>query len=131
MRIALNRRTLAELDAPPRADGLPVNKICVNCRQRFTTVDATKAACKFCRAAGDDLRRRLGPPAPPPARQAGAGRADLWTEDMVAALRAAVAKKLTSKQIADALNARFGLSLTRNAVIGKCKRLEIQRSDKS
>ena len=129
MSIALNRKTLVDGDAPPRAGGLPVNKICANCGQRFTTVDATKVACKFCRAADDDLRRRIRPPAP--ARKVAAGRTDLWTADMVAALHAAVAKKLTSKQIADALNARFGLRLTRNAVIGKCKRLEIQRSDKS
>ena len=127
MRIALNRKTLAEVD------GLPVNKICANCGHKFITVDATKSACKFCRAADDDLRRRLAQPAPAAAtaRRAGAGRTDLWTEDMVAALRAAVALKQTSKQIADALNTRFGLRLTRNAVIGKCKRLEIQRSDKS
>ncbi|MCK9994092.1 MAG: hypothetical protein Dbin4_02612, partial [Alphaproteobacteria bacterium] len=125
MSMALNRRTLAEVD------GLPVKKICANCRQPFTTVDASKAACKFCRAADDDMRRRLRPPAAAPAQKAGTGRTDLWTPDMTAALEQAAAQNMTARWIADALNARFGLRLSRNAVIGKCKRLEIQRSDKS
>ena len=58
------------------------------------------------------------------------GRTDLWTADMVAALRAAVAQKMTASQIANALNSMFRLRLTRNSVIGKCNRLEIRLSNK-
>ena len=104
-------------------NSLPVKKVCADCSLNFTTMDPRRTVCKFCRQTGDDLSVRLKPSA--------TGRADLWTVDMVAMLREAVAKKLTASQIATALNARFGLRLTRNAVIGKCSRLEIQRSDKS
>lgn len=110
---------------------LPVKKICANCSLNFTTVDAAQRVCKFCRSADDDLRIRLGPPLAAPARTAEARRYDLWTAEREAALRKAVAQKLTGGQITDILNAQFGLRLSRNAVIGKCGRLGIRLAGKS
>ena len=102
---------------------MPVKKVCADCSLNFTTMDPKRTVCKFCRQTGDDLSVRLKPSA--------TGRTDLWTVDMVAMLREAVAKKMTAGQIADALSKRFGLRLTRNSVIGKCHRLGIRVSDKS
>ena len=101
---------------------MPVKKVCANCGHDFTTMDPKRTVCKFCRQSGADLSVQIKP--------AATGRTDLWTVDMVAMLREAVAQKMTASQIADALNATFGLSLTRNSVIGKCNRLEIRLSNK-
>lgn len=49
-----------------------------------------------------------------------------WDSDLEAALKQALAQKQSASQIADRLNAQFGLSLSRNAVIGKCNRDRIR-----
>lgn len=48
-----------------------------------------------------------------------------WTPEIIDALKALMAQKLSSSVVADNLNAEFGCGLTRNAVIGKCHRMAI------
>ncbi len=50
---------------------------------------------------------------------------------MLAALHEAVEQKMSASKIAESLNNRFGLSLSRNSVIGKCYRIGIRLMGKS
>lgn len=48
-----------------------------------------------------------------------------WTDEAVARLSALNAKGITTREIANAISAEFGMTFTRNAVIGKIHRLGI------
>jgi GcrA cell cycle regulator len=54
-----------------------------------------------------------------------------WTPEHCAALRANFAKGLSYRQIAAAINATFKTAFTRNAVLGRAKRMGLADSDRS
>ena len=53
-----------------------------------------------------------------------------WTDEALADMRRLLAEGLSAARVAAELNSRFGLALTRNAVLGKCWRLGIVRTVK-
>ncbi len=53
-----------------------------------------------------------------------------WTDEQTAVLIELIAAGKSSKEVAEALNAQFCTSHSKNAVIGKCNRLGLSRPDK-